>query len=157
MVPFLKDGPEVSEAAAAALGNVGSLAAVEALDEFRKTVPKDRWVMADDAYVRAVETLDPAGAVPLWKRLVAAKEESRLVRRVALLRLSEQAPETALPWLSAALREEDAELRPVAGQALRSLQDKQVMARLLDDLPRFPASSQVIVIEAVGQPPLPFS
>ena len=97
MVPFLNDGPEVGAAAVAALGKIGSQPAVEALDKFRKTVPRDRQVMANDAFLRAVETLNPAGAVPLWKRLIASKDQSQLVRRVALLRLSEQAPQTALP------------------------------------------------------------
>ena len=151
MVPFLKDGAEVSAAAAAALGKIGSRPAVETLDQFRKSVPKDWRMMADDAYLRAVETLKPARAVPLWKRLVAARDESQLVRRVALLRLSEQAPETALSWLLAALREEDHALKPVAGQALRNLQDQTVRARLANNLPRLPASSQVIVVEALGR------
>lgn len=142
--------PEVASAAAVALGKIGSLRAVTALDKFRRSVPQERRVMADAAYLRSIESLEPARAAALWRELVGAKEESALVRRGALLRLSEQAPPAALTWLLAAVREEEPALTPATGQALRSLPDKAVIDQVARNLPEFTAPGQIIVVEALG-------
>jgi hypothetical protein len=96
--------------------------------------------VADDAYLRAVETLEPAGAVPLWKALVAAKDQRGPVRRVALLGLSEHSPDAAWPWLLAALQGKDPALLPATGQAIRSLRDQPVALRVVACLPDLPAA-----------------
>jgi HEAT repeat protein len=147
---FLKsDQPPVAAAAATALGKIGGRPAVDALDGYRRSVHNGR-LAADDAYLRATESLEPAVSVPLWTALIAAKDESTMVRRMALLRLSEHAPESALPWLMAVLRGEDKALAPVAGQALRSVRGQAATARLAAGLPDFPPAGQVMVLESLG-------
>ena len=121
-----------------------------ALEAFRKNVSQDRRMAADDAYLRAIETLDSAGAGAIWKELVARKAESVPVRRAALLGLSQHAPEAALPWLLSALRQQDQALLPAAGQALRSLRDQPVMPQVAACLPELAAASQVLVVESGG-------
>ncbi len=151
IIPFLQnDQPAVALAAAAALGKIGGRPAVTALDAFRKIVSNDRRAVADDAYLRAVETLEAAGAVPLWKALVVAKDERGPVRRAALLGLSEHAPDAAWPWLLAALQAKDPALFPGTGQALRSLRDQPVSLQVAASLPDLPAASQIIVMESLG-------
>jgi len=151
ITPFLQhEQPDVAAAAALALGRIGGRPSVAALDQFRQTVPKDRRGMADEAYLRAMETLDSSDAIPLWNELVAARAESAMVRRGALLRLSETGPGKALAWLLAALRDEQSALKPAVGQALRCLTDPAVVAQVSASLLELPASSQAIVIEALG-------
>ncbi|MCL5097986.1 MAG: DUF1080 domain-containing protein, partial [Candidatus Omnitrophica bacterium] len=151
ILPWLKnEQPAIAEAAATALGKIGGQSAVTALDRFRIAVPKDRRVMADAAYLRAIESLPPANAVDLWKELVAAKQESVPVRREAFLRLSEHAPEAVSAWLLAALRGEEPELTPATGLALRTLRDQTIVGLVAARLDEFPASSQAIVVEAIG-------
>ena len=151
IAPFLQnESPDVAVAAAVALGKIGGPSAVAALGKFRQTVPQDRRVKADDAYLRALEGLDPAGAIPVWKELVPAKGESAPIRRGALLELSQHAPEAAAPWLLAALREQDKALRPVTGSALRHLRSQPAIAQVVAGLPEFSAPSQVIVLESLG-------
>ena len=151
MTPFLQsESPEVAVAAAVALGKIGGPSAVAALGKFRLSVPRDRRVKSEDAYLRALESLDPAGAVPVWKELVAAKDESAPIRHGALLGLSQHAPEAATPWLLAALREQDKDLRPVTGSALRHLRSQPVIAQVAAGLLELSAPSQVIVLESLG-------
>jgi HEAT repeat protein len=151
IIPFLQnDQPAVTLAAAAALGKIGGRPAVTALDAFRKVVSKERRTVADDAYLRALETLEPALAGPLWQALVAAKDERGPVRRAALLGLSQHAPDAAWPWLLAALQEKDVALFPGTGQALRSLRDQPVALQAAASLPGLPAASQIIVMESLG-------
>jgi HEAT repeat protein len=151
IVPFLQnEQPEVALAAATALGRIGGRPAVTAVDTFRKKVIKDRRVAADDAYLRSIETLDSGSAVPLWKELMAAKAESAPVRRAALLGLSQHAPEAALPWLLAGLRQQDKALLPATGQALRSLRDQPVISQVAAGLLDLPAVSQIVVMESAG-------
>ena len=151
IVPFLKDGTtDIASAAAVALGKIGGRPAVAALDAFRKIAAGNQRSIADNAYLRAVETLDAASAVAVWRQAIADKGETTVVRRMALLRLSEHAPRAALPWLLAALREEEPALKPAAGQALRSLREKTAVGEAAASLRELPSSSQVIVVEALG-------
>jgi HEAT repeat protein len=130
IVPFLQNNSSlVTAAAAKALGKIGGASAASALDTFRRSTGSGQRGIADNAYLRAVEGLDAPDAIRVWRGLVAGKDQSDLVRREALLRLSEHDPQAAWPWLLAALREEEPALRPATGQALRNLGDPSLQER----------------------------
>lgn len=156
-IPFLRcEQREVAAAAAAALGKIGGRPAVAALAAFRQAAPPDWRPWAEAAWLRAVESLEPGAAVPIWQELTAARGQSATVRRAAFLRLGETAPEAAWPWLLAALRDQEPALKPALGQVLRGLRGSPLPGQLVGGLREFPPASQVIAVEALG-PGLPLA
>lgn len=151
ILAFLKQEPvDISQAAVEALGKIGTAPAATALEAFSRTVPEDRRVGVEESWMRAVETLDSAASIAICQQAVAAAGHTVMARRLALLQLSRRAPGEAVPPLLAALGDEQSDLRPVAGHALRNFRGQPAGTQMAQALRDLPGSSQIIVLTALG-------
>jgi hypothetical protein len=110
-----------------------------------QAVPELRAALADEnalvrrAAARALVEIGPAARSALQE---AVANSDALVRRVALIELVRQGPAQALPALERALKDDDAEIRFAAVQALAGIQPRtDDIVRLLQQAQRDPAQA----------------
>jgi len=152
--------------AIAALGKIGDRAARRQIESLRKKAPPELRAAVTEAGLRCVESLASAGdfkdAVTAYQQFLAA-EDPTYVRRSALdallrmeLRLDPASVEKALgrgqipgeSRITAILKGSDAELKPVAIAAIRSLRTPGVTERFSAFFPSSTPEEQVWFIQS---------
>lgn len=144
--------PGVARAAILALGKIASPPALEALARLRREGQAEAMRLAVEASLTAadlVRSSNPAAALAIYNEL-NHPDQPPYVRRAAfegLLRLdSKGAAQRAL----AALRGQDAALRPSAIAAVCTLPDAAVSRTFAAELPRLSPEEQVLLIGALA-------
>jgi len=147
------DDAAVAEAAASALGRIGTADAAAALAKGRTGADARRRAIVTDGYLQCADRLLAAGkekdAAAIFKELLAPNE-SRLVRRGAIVGLLSIGGPEAVAMVISTLSGDDAAMKATAIAAVRTLKGQGVSERFTAELPKLPADLQVLLIGALA-------
>ena len=143
----------LAAAAADALASIADAPAQTALSAaLDKALPQQR-VFLTEALLRCAERLaetnDRPGALAIYRRLYQPGE-SEMVRVAALRGLGAISGESALPVLTAALKDGSPTLRAAAVRSLLAIPGAAAMKVMVDSMAELPADGQVQMIAALG-------
>ena len=143
----------VAEAAAAALGRISGAEAAAALAKTRTAGDARRRAVATEAYLQCADRLAAAGkekeAAAIFRELLAPNE-SRLIRRGALVGLLGFGGPDAVALVISTLSGDDAMLKATAIANVRTLKGQGIAERFAAELPKLPADLQVLLIGALA-------
>jgi len=146
------DAP-AAEAATAALGRIGGAEAAAALAKARTGVDARRRAAVTAAYLQCADRLAAAGkekeAAAIFRELLAPNE-SRLIRRGALVGLLGLGGPDAVALVISTLSGDDAMVKATAIAGVRTLKGQGVTDRFAAELPKLPADLQVLLIGALA-------
>ena len=144
---------EIAEAAAVALGKIGTEQAGKILVEARTKGGADLRLAATDAYLRCAERLVDEGrkeqALAIYKELAGAQEQG-LVRSAAVKGLADVGGRDAVGLVVAAMRDEDRMVRTTAAGCVRTMQGAGVTELFAAELSKMPPGEQVLLIGALA-------
>ncbi|MBN2451050.1 MAG: DUF1080 domain-containing protein [Lentisphaeria bacterium] len=154
LLPLLADADSATVAAAAAtLGRIGSPEAATALDALRARTPPALRLAVGEASLAAAEHLLAHGHREHAERIYADLRGAAWPRHVRLGAFSgslSAQPETAFALLIGAITGDDPELRGTAIAAARLIPGEAVTAGMAAELPRLPAATQVLLVDALA-------
>jgi HEAT repeat protein len=143
--------PDVAGAAAAALGKIGTLEAVRALEAFRPAAPEVLRPVVTEAYLAAAEAFvrrgDRGEAARIFRLFY--ERETGMLRLAGFAGLVQAEPERAVQLLSGALTGQDDLLRGLAARLIAELPGEQALQPFLDSWASLPADGQVALLDAV--------
>jgi HEAT repeat protein len=144
---------EIAEAAAVALGKIGTEQAGKILVEARTKGGADLRLAATDVYLRCAERLVDEGrkedALAIYKELAGAQEPG-LVRSAAVRGLADVGGQDAVGLVVAAMRDEDRMVRTTAAGCVRTMQGAGVTELFAAELSKMPPGEQVLLIGALA-------
>jgi HEAT repeat protein len=140
---------DVAQAAARALGSIGTPAAAKALDGALANVPAANQVAFCEGLLRCAEALaakdQRAEAQALYDRLRTVKPAPHQVRTGALRGAVLMRQAAGIPLLLEALRGEDYVLVEAAARTAMEFPGVEVTKALADELPKLPADKQILL------------
>lgn len=153
--PLLSDSePLIADAAARALGSIGSPAAVKALRGAWSNVPSSQRLSVAEGLFRAAETLSKDGkksdAIAVYELLRGATEPHQ-VKAGALRALIIARGKEGGPLLRQALRENDLVLFMAGLRAASEALEPALIKVMTDELPRLAPDRQILVSQILGR------
>lgn len=151
LAPLLADSDAgVAQAAARALGSIGTSDAAKALDAALAGASGTKLSAVCEGIFRCAEQSPPADAIAVYDRLrglTAAPHQIRAgaLRGAVLLRKND-----GIPLLLEAVRGADYAMTAAAARIAMELPGPEVGAALTKELPALPADKQVLIINALG-------
>ena len=146
---------DVAQAAARALGSIGTAEAATALEAAVAKAPAARQVAFCEGLLRAAEALAAAGkkdlALGAYDILRALKPAPQQVRMGALRGVILTRGDEGLPLLLEAVRGNDGILVRAATRAAMELPGPAVVKALADELGKLPAENQILVTFVLGK------
>ncbi len=146
---------DVAQAAARALGKIGTPAAAKAIQGALDTVPAANQVAFCEGLFRCAETLAAKGqrkeALAIYEKLRGLQAAPHQVRAGALRGAILANPKTAPALIREALRSEDFVLVAAAARAALETPGTEVTKALTDDLKQLSSDKQILVIQALGK------
>jgi HEAT repeat protein len=148
--------PEVARSAALALGEIGTIEAVQSLQSHLKGASPSQFQAMCDGLFRGTESL-AAGkasgedAFAIFKRLLTFPEVPQQVRTAALRGAVRTDEKSGMNLLAAALRGDDEAMFSAAVGIAMERRGPVVTATLVFELPKLPAERQILVIGALAQ------
>ena len=143
----------VADAAAAALGRISGSDAAAALAKARTGGDARRRAAVTEGYLQCADRLAAAGkekeAAAIFRELLAPNE-SRLIRRGALVGLLGLGGPDAVALVISTLSGGDAMLKATAIANVRTLKGQGVTERFAAEVPKLPADLQVLLIGALA-------
>ena len=152
LIPLLRDADRaVVGAAASALGQIGTLEAVRALESFRARAAPPLQPLVNDALVAGVENLARHGERPEAARIFRQlyERETGMLRLAGFRGLVQAEPEQADALLLQALAGHDEPLRRLAARLLSDRLGDQTLKPFLEAWKSLPADGQVALLEVV--------
>ena len=147
------EGAAVADAAAAALGRISGSDAAAALAKARTGGDARRRAAVTEGYLQCADRLAAAGkekeAAAIFRELLAPNE-SRLIRRGALVGLLGLGGPDAVALVISTLSGGDAMLKATAIANVRTLKGQGVTERFAAEVPKLPADLQVLLIGALA-------
>jgi HEAT repeat protein len=141
----------ICSAAAVALGHIGTVAAAQALGQYRGTAPEELQGIVTDAWLMAAERLAQTGhreeAAGIFHRLYTP-QSSIVVCRACLRGLVGAEPEKAADLLAGALACGEESLSGVAAGLLANGPSAPPLAPFLEAFQTYPPPTQIAVLEA---------
>ncbi len=157
LTALLRDAdPQVAQAAARALGNIGNAAAAKAILAFLKKAPTANKPAVVGAGLQCAERRVAEGknrdAISIYDRLRAEADLSAQAR-MAVWRGSilTRGPKQGLGLLNEALGSTDPAVFDAAVRVSMEMPGPEVTRALATSLPRLPAKRQTVVIQALGE------
>ncbi|MFP4058209.1 MAG: HEAT repeat domain-containing protein [Candidatus Brocadiia bacterium] len=144
----------VAEAAARALGSIGTEAAADALEAALPRAPADSRVAFCEGLFRCAEALradaQTERARALYDRLRQTRDAPHQVRAGALRGAVLVRGEEGLPLLLEALRGDDWTQVAAAARTAMEMPQEEVTEALADELGKLPADKQILVVQTLG-------
>lgn len=144
----------VAEAAAMALGNIGTPESAERLAEARKNARQPQancWIRANLLCAdRLFEDGHKPAAAAIY-RDVQGNAETALFRMAGLRGLALCSPDEAVPLVVEALGSEDRHTRAQAARLVVSIPGPKATEALLAALPKLPGPAQALLLEALAE------
>jgi HEAT repeat protein len=155
MAPLLTGADaDVAQAAAHALGNIGTPEAAKVLDGVLRGASGGRQIAVCEGLFRCAEAIAAQGQVgqsqAIYDRLRGLAQAPRQVRAAALRGAILTRGKTGIPLLLEAVRGSDYALTAAAARAAMELTGPEVTAALCDALPKLSADKQVLLINTLG-------
>ncbi len=154
LVPLMKaSDAEVADAAAAALGRIGTPDAASALMDFKGAAPTEIRPTVIDALLDAARALLEADKVADAGRIyddLNKPAEAEHVRAAAFRGLVGARPAEALPRLQAALAGDDESMRGMAGRLIRETPGTEATKTFAGAYTDLPPAGRAALIEALG-------
>jgi HEAT repeat protein len=155
LADLLKDAdPDTAQAAARALGKIGTLDAAKAIQEALPTVAAANQLAFCEGLFRCAEALAAAGrrsdAQAVYDRLRTVREPHQ-VRAGALRGAILMRGQAGLPLLLEGLRSDDFVLVAAAARTALEMSGPQVSRVLADELSQLPTDKQVLVIQTLAK------
>lgn len=149
------DDVQTARAAALALGNIGTIEALEAINTFYTTTPREELEqdLAKGALAAARNLVNDgqvAPAVAAYEQLME-EEWPDFVRSGAFTGLLEALPEEAPDIVYDAIHGDDELFSVVAIAAVSTLEGERLTERLAEDLENLPAELQARLLDAFGE------
>jgi type 1 glutamine amidotransferase/HEAT repeat protein/sugar phosphate isomerase/epimerase len=144
--------PGITAAAAAALGNIGSREALDALAAARKKAGPAREFVSEGYLAcadRTAERGDKAAAIAVYRQMLAPGEPRRLRTR-ALTGLTRVNSKAAVPVLTAEIDSKDREMQAAAVKLLSSIPGTEITNAMAGKYPKLPPSGQVQLLTALA-------
>jgi len=145
---------ETAQAAAHALGNIGTPQAAQALDAALTGAPGANRLAICEGLFRCAEALPAQGqnaqSQAIYDRLRGLAEAPPPVRAAALRGAILARGKAGISLLLDAIRGSDDVLIAAAARAAMELPGPEVTAALCDELPKLPAGEQVLLIDTLG-------
>ena len=146
---------DVAQAAARALGNIGTPDAVKALTAALAGVPAANQLAFCEGLFRCAEALAAKGqgaeALAIYDRLRGRQAAPHQVRAGALRGTVLARGKDGLPLLMEAMRGEDFVMVEAAARTAMEMPGPEVTQALAAELPKLPADKQVLVTQTLGQ------
>jgi HEAT repeat protein len=146
--------PDVAQAAARALGKIGTPEAAKAIEGALAGTSGTKQFDFCDGLFRCAEALSTEGhrteAQAIYDRLRAAPQAPQQVRAGALRGAILIRQKEGIPLMVEAIRGNDYVLTAAAARAAIELRGPEVAAALADALPNLPADKQILLINTLG-------
>jgi HEAT repeat protein len=155
LTKFLSDAdPVVAQAAARALGSIGTVAAGKALESGLAAAPEANKVSFFEGLFRCANALaakdQRAEAQGIYDRLRTVTEPPHQVRAGALRGAVLMRGTAGVPLLVEALRSEDYILTAAAARTAMELPGPEVTKALTEELPKLPVDKQVLLTQTLA-------
>ena len=148
------DDAETAQAAARALGKIGTPAAAKALAAALADVPQANQVAFCEGLFRSAEALAAAGerdeALAVYDRLRGLKKAPQQVRAGALRGAVLTRGREGLPLLLEAVRGDDFVLVAAAARTAMEMPGPDVTQALAGELDKLPADKKILIIQTLG-------
>ncbi len=145
---------DVAQAAARALGNIGTPEAAKALDAALTGASGAKQLAVCEGLFRCAEALSAAGqgsqSQAIYDRLRGLPQAPPQVRAAALRGAILARGKAGIPLMLEAIRGSDHALTAAAVRAAMELPGSEVTAALSAELPKLPADKQVLLINTLG-------
>ena len=145
---------EVAQAAARALGNIGTLESAQALDAALDGAAGAKQLAVCEGLFRSAEALSARGesqqAQVIYDRVRGLGKVPPQVRAAALRGAILVRGKAGVPLMLEAIRGSDRTLTAAAVRAAMELPGPEVTAALCGELPKLPVDKQVLVIDTLG-------
>ena len=145
---------DVAQAAARALGSIGTPAAAKALEAALATVPAGNRLAFCEGLLRCAERLaakgQPEEAMAIYDRLRKLPQAPHQVRTAALRGAVLTRQTEGLPLLLEALRSKEYGLFASAARTSMELAGAEATAALAGELAKLPAERQILLIQTLG-------
>jgi HEAT repeat protein len=150
LAPHLNEAdPDIAQAAARALGSIGTPAASRTLEAALDNVSDENRLAFAEGLLRCAEQLPRGGARRAYDRL-RAEDSPHQVRAGALRGAILVRGNNGLPLLRESIRSDDLILVHAALRASREMDGAQVTAALTDTLSGLPNETQILVLQTLG-------
>jgi HEAT repeat protein len=150
LAPHLNEAdPDIAQAAARALGSIGTPAASRTLEAALDNVSDENRLAFAEGLLRCAEQLPRGGARRAYDRL-RAEDSPHQVRAGALRGAIIVRGNNGLPLLRESIRSDDLILVHAALRASREMDGAQVTAALTDTLSGLPNETQILVLQTLG-------
>ena len=150
LAPHLDEAdPDIAQAAARALGSIGTPAASRTLEAALDNVSDENRLAFAEGLLRCAEQLPRGGARRAYDRL-RAEDSPHQVRAGALRGAIIVRGNNGLPLLRESIRSDDLILVHAALRASREMDGAQVTAALTDTLNGLPNETQILVLQTLG-------
>ncbi len=152
---FLQDiDQDVREAAARALGSIGSAAAVKALEKALPDVPAVNQLAFCEGLLRCAESLEAAGrrkqAIEIYDRL-RVLDAPHQVRTAAWRGAILARQKDGLPLLLEAINSNDSAQFAAGARLAQQMPGTEVTRALNAQLDKLPAGKQIVLVQALGK------
>ncbi len=145
---------DMAQAAARALGNIGTPEAAKALEAALTGAPGTNQLAICEGLFRCAEALSTHGqssqSQAIYDRLRGLTQAPQQVRVAALRGAILARGKAGIPLMLEALRGSDRFLTAAAVRAAMELPGPEVTAALCEELPKLPAGKQVLVVNTLG-------
>lgn len=145
---------DIAQAAARALGQIGTPEAAQAIDGALDSVSAANRVAFCEGLFRCAEALAAAGqgapSQAIYDRLRGLPQAPQQVRAGALRGAVLSRQKEGLPLLLEAIRGTDYVLTAAAARIAIEMRGPEVTAALADELPKLPADKQILLINTLG-------
>ncbi|MGA2064373.1 MAG: HEAT repeat domain-containing protein [Thermoguttaceae bacterium] len=145
---------DIAQAAARALGKIGTPAAAKALDDALAGAPAANQVAFCEGLFRSAEALSAKGqraqSLAIYDRLRGLSQAPQQVRAGALRGAILARGKEGIPLMIEAIRGTDYVLTAAAARTAMELPGPEVTAALAGELPKLPADKQVLLVNTLG-------
>ena len=143
----------LADASVAALGRIGSGAALDALQRTAKTASASSHPTLQNALLKCADNLRKQGngeqALAIYGELQKSSEPAS-IRRAALRGVVLSDPDNAASVLTNTLQSKEPSLQPVAGQLVREIRDIEKVRTIASHLPGLPEANQAQLLSALS-------
>ncbi|MBN1846551.1 MAG: HEAT repeat domain-containing protein [Sedimentisphaerales bacterium] len=153
LIPLLQGSDLEAAAAAWALGRIATPPAARALADLRAAAPPKRRAIAAEASLIEAEQYLARGQMDQAARVYQQLQSSNWpepVRIGAFVGYLQARPDEAVPIVLRTISGADATMRAVAIDNISTLQGEGIAKRFAAELPKLPAATQVILIDALA-------
>jgi len=140
---------ETSQAAARALGNIGTPEAAQALEAAVTGASGANQLLVYEGLLRCAEAM-PAQGQAIYDRLRGLTQAPPQVRAAALRGVILTGGTAGIPLMLEAIRGSDGALTAAAVRAAMELSKPEVTAALCDELVRLPADKRILLVTTLG-------